>query len=283
VSSRRTLILIAAALVGAVAAYALYTYVGGIEDKANNKAERVKIFKIVQDIPKGTFGDEAFSQGFIKEDVIAKEYRPATAITAASQIDGLVAISDLAANQVVVSNQFVTQQESLSTFSQLLKQNDVAVTVSVDQVRGVAGLLVPGDFVNLLVNGAVAATTSDGAPPPTGGPSAGEVFGQPARFLFQKVQILAVGQTRKLEPGETANTNADGSPTASASSGLITFVVPADAARLIASVDSSSIYLTLVAKDYQPTAIGPLDTAAPLPGESDAQLTPYGPQGRQET
>ena len=138
-SSRRTLILIAAALVGAIAAYALFTYVGGIEDEANDNAERVEIFKIVQDIPKGTFGDEAFLQGFIESDVIAKEYRPATAITDPSQIDGLVAISDLAANQVVVSNQFVSQAESLSTFSSLLKNNEVAVTISTDQIRGVAG------------------------------------------------------------------------------------------------------------------------------------------------
>ena len=65
-SSRRTLILIAAVLVGAIAAYALFTYVGGIEDEANDNAERVKIFKIVQDIPKGTFGDEAFAQGLIE-------------------------------------------------------------------------------------------------------------------------------------------------------------------------------------------------------------------------
>ena len=75
-SSRRTLILIAAVLVGAIAAYACSRYVGGIEDDANDNAERVKIFKIVGDIPKGTFGDEAFAQGLIKEDVIAKEYRP---------------------------------------------------------------------------------------------------------------------------------------------------------------------------------------------------------------
>jgi Flp pilus assembly protein CpaB len=266
-----------------VAAYALFTYVGGIEDKANDQAERVKIFKIVQDIPKGTFGDEAFANGLIKEDVIAREYRPASAITQPSQIDGLVAISDLAANQVVVGNQFVTQQESLSTFSSLLKQNDVAITVSIDQVRGVAGLLVPGDFVNLLVNTTAATTANpDGTPAETPNTD-GDVFGQPARFLFQKVQILAVGQTRKLEPGETANTNVDGTPTASASSGLITFVVPADAARVIASVEGSQIYLTLVAKDYQPTPFGPLDTAAPLPGETGAQLTPYGPDGRPES
>lgn len=276
-SSRRTLILIAAVLVGAIAAYSLFTYIGGIEDEANDNAERVKIFKIVQDIPKGTFGDEAFAQGLIEEDVIAKEYRPATAITNPAQIDGLVAISDLAANQVVVSNQFVSQAESLSTFSSLLKNNEVAITISVDQVRGVAGLLVPGDFVNLLVLEEI--TDAEGQQVDLGS----TVFKSPARYLYQKVQILAVGQTRKLEPGETAATNADGTTATTTSSGLITFVVPAEAAQQIASVSNAGVYLTLVPKDYQPVPIPPLGPVQLLPGEDGAKLTPYGPDGRPES
>jgi len=281
VSSRRTLILIAALVIGALAAYALFTYVGGIEDEANDNAERVTIYKIVQDIPKGTFGDEAFAQGLIEKDVIAKEYRPATAITTPAQIDGLVAISDLPANQVVVSNQFVSQAESLSTFSSLLKNNEVAITISIDQVRGVAGLLVPGDFVNMLVTGA--APAAEPGTPAAEGQSGAEVYSQPARYLFQKVQILAVGQTRKLEPGETAATNPDGTPVASTSSGMLTFALPAVAAQQIASVEGSSFYLTLVPKDYQPTPLPPLDVNAPLPGETADQLTPYGPAGRPES
>ncbi len=278
-SSRRTLILIAAALVGAIAAYALFTYVGGIEDEANDNAERVKIFKIVQDIPKGTFGDAAFAQGLIEEDVIAKEYRPATAITTPSQIDGLVAISDLPANQVVVGNQFVDQAESLSTFSSLLTNNEVAVTISIDQVRGVAGLLVPGDFVNLLVTSTPVepTTPAEGVDPNTPGSEA--VFATPARSLFQKVQILAIGQSRKLEPGETV----DPAAAAGGGSGLLTFAVPLEAAQQIMSVDGASYYLTLVAKDYQPTVLPPLDATGPLPGESADQLTPYGPGGRPES
>lgn len=280
-SSRRTLILIAAVVVGAIAAYALFTYIGGIEDEANDNAERVKIYKIVQDIPKGTFGDEAFAQGLIEEDVIAKEYRPATAINDPAAIEGLVAISDLPANQVVVSNQFVSQAESLSTFSSLLKNNEVAITVSIDQVRGVAGLLVPGDFVNLMVTGAGAATTEGETTDPAGGGTA--VYTQPARYLFQKVQILAIGQTRKLDPGETAATNPDGTPVTSTTSGMLTFALPATAAQQIASVEGGSFYLTLVPKDYQPTPLPPLDVNAPLPGESADQLTPYGPEGRPES
>ena len=276
-SSRRTLILIAAALVGAIAAYALFTYVGGIEDEANDNAERVSVFKIVGDIPKGTFGDEAFAQGLIEEDVIAREFRPATAISDPVEIDGLVAISDLPANQVVVSNQFVSQAESLSTFSSLLKNHEGAITVSVDQVRGVAGLLVPGDFVNMLV--LVENVNTEGETIEIGD----TVFETPARYLYQKVQILAIGQTRRLEPGETAATNADGTPVTSTTSGLVTFAVPADAAQQIASVSAAGIYLTLVPRDYQPTAIDPLDPLAALPGEDPAQLTPYGPEGRTES
>jgi pilus assembly protein CpaB len=283
VSSRRTLILIAAVVVGAIAAYALWAYIGGIEDEANDNAERVEIFKIVQDIPKGTFGDEAFAQGFIEEDVIAKEYRPATAITDPSQIDGLVAISDLAANQVVVSDQFVSQQESLSTFSQLLKNNEVAVTVSIDQVHGVAGLLVPGDFVNIMVSTkAVDAQGNEVAPTPAG---EGQVIWDPSfRFLYQKVQILAIGQTRQLEPGETAATNEDGTPVdQTSSSGLVTFVVPAEAAQRIATASEKGLYFTLVAKDYQPVPLPPLPGSENLPGEEGDRLTPYGPDGRPES
>lgn len=273
-SSRRSLILAAAVLVGALAAYALYVYVDGIEERANDDVERVEVFKIVEDIPKGTFGNDAFDQGLIKADQIAKEFRPASAIESPEQISGLVAISDLAANQVVVGNQFVDQAAALSTFSGLLEDNEVAITVSVDQIRGVAGLLVPSDYVNLLVTSESVAG-AEGAPPPV-------VFGQPASVLYQKVQILAVGQTRTLEPGETAVTNEDGSAVDAGSSGLITFAVPLAAARQIASVPGAQFYLTLVAADYVPAPAPPLDPGAPLPGENGAQLTPYGPAGRPE-
>ncbi|MET0904212.1 MAG: RcpC/CpaB family pilus assembly protein, partial [Acidimicrobiales bacterium] len=157
---------------------------------------------------------------------------------------------------------------------------EVAITISIDQVRGVAGLLVPGDFVNILVTGAAASEGGAAAE----GQGGADVYTQPARFLFQKVQILAIGQSRQLEPGETAATNPDGTPAATtAGAGLITFVLPAEAAQQIASVPGESFYFTLVARDYQPTAIPPLDVNAPLPGETGSELTPYGPEGRLES
>ena len=85
----------------------------------------------------------------------------------------------------------------------------------------------------------------------------------PARYLYQKVQILAVGQTRKLEPGETAATNADGTPAAAATSGLHHLRGarrgrPADrlGRRRRASTSPSCRRTT------SPRPLGPLDTGA---------------------
>jgi pilus assembly protein CpaB len=280
VSSRRTLILLAAVVLGVVAAFALFTYVGGIEDRANDRAERVEVFKIAQDIPKGTFGDEAFRQGLIVESQIPKEFRPANAITDPAQIEGLVAVSGLASNQVVVAEQFVSQAETLSTYSQLLRDDEVAITVSINPVRSVGGLVVPGDFVNILVNTSAPGVTleegEDGETQPVG--ADGQVYDQPARFLYQKVQIIDIDGNRKLEPGETVAAEETEDP--NAGSRLVTFAVPADAAQRIASALNEDIYLALVPPDYQPEPLPPIDVNENLPGETGQQLTPYGPDGR---
>lgn len=287
-SSRRTVILIAAIVVGALAALGLLNYVRGIEDRANGNAERVKVFKIAEPIPKGTFGQDAFDQGLIVTDEIPREFFPASAITNEADIADQVAISNLAANQVVVGDQFVPQAEALVSFSDLLSVADtenpatqeVAITISVDSVKGVAGLLVPGDFVNILIGVEGDATAATDTPVPEGtDPNSVGTYANAHRYLFQKVQILAIGQQRVLSAGETVATDATGNQVTTAS-GLVTFAVPPAAAQRIASVSGGSIYLTLVNKDYEPFPIAPIDPLETLPGESGGQLTPYGPTGK---
>ena len=283
-SSRRWVILAIAVVLGIVAGGLVYNYVQGVEDDVNEEAARVKVFKLAANIPKGTFAEDAVANGWIIEGEIASEFRPATAITDPAQIEGKVAIADLAANQVVVTDQFVSQAAALATTSQLLAQNQVAITISVDQVRGVAGLLVPGDFVNVMVvddealgNAAEGAVDAQGNAIDTGT----DVNLRPdARYLYQKVQILAIGQQRTLQPGETVETNPDGSPVVQ-DTGLLTLAVPVDAAQWIASASQGSLYLTLVAKDYTPVDVGPIAPSPTFPAEDPDQRTPYGPDGQQ--
>lgn len=227
-ANKRTLIVAGAVLAAALAAFANYAYLNSVQDRAYEDAELLKVFTVAKDIPKGLPGEQAIVEEFISSDEIPREFRPATALTDLQTIRGKVALVNLSVGQVVVEGMFVDPKVAQVSFSQRIPAGQVAVTVSVDQVRGVAGLLVPGDKVNLLVN-------VDGS----------------QRFLFQNVNILAIGTSAAPQAGETQAAVNPGS-------NLITFAVPPEAAAKI--VAAGSLYLTLVPPDNQPVAIPPVNT-----------------------
>ncbi len=263
------MILIAAIAVGAIAAFALYSWVQGIEDRANEDAERIPVYKVAQDIPKGLPGEQSIDDGYIVQSEIPREFLPANYTRDLSTIQGKVALNDLSANQVLVEGMFVDPASALITFSERLEEGDVAVTISVDQIRGVAGLLVPGDHVNIMITQSAVEAAVEGELP--------SVYTQPARYLYQQVPIIAIGRSAVPQPGETVDPAA-----AQQGSGTITFAVPSEVAQRIASVDPASIYLTLVPPDYEAVPLPPLPIPEDvLPAEDANRLTPFGPAGRE--
>lgn len=283
-SSRRTLILIAAIVVGALAAFAIFNYVGGIEDRANDNARRVRVIRVAQDIPRGLDGVTARDQGYLDLDAeIPAEFLPSTAVTDVETILTKIAVADLAAGQVLVENMFVDPINAQVTAARRVPTGNVAITVSVDDVRGVAGLIVPGDYVNMMAlpGDNLCGTTAEGEAPAEGAADT-TLFCTPARMVYQEVQVLFVDRSPIPLPGEqTGTTNADGTTSAPANTGLLTLSVPPEAAQRIASVSSDQWYLTLVPTDYVPAPLPPFDPNATLPGEDAAVLTPYGPEGFQ--
>lgn len=228
--SRRTLIVIAAVVLAALAAATTFVYVRGIEDRAFQGAELVEVFVVTKDIPKGLPGEQAANE-YLKAAKVPRNFRPSTALTTLEPLAGKVSLAPLSANTILVEGQFVDPRQAQITFSQKIDAGKVAVTISVDQVRGVAGLLVPGDRVNILV--------ADGGA---------------QRVLFQNVEILAIGSTAAPQPGETAEV-------ANPGSGLITFHVPqAAASRIVfAAQQGGGLYLTLVPSDNQPVEVPPIN------------------------
>lgn len=240
-SSRRTVILIVAVIIGGLASFALFQYVGGIEDRAFDNAERVEVFVVRQDIGKGLPGEQAIDAEMVLADEIPRDFRPGTALTDINAIRGKVALSNLSAGQVVVDGMFVDPRAAFVSFSQRIDPGLVAITVSIDEVRGVAGLIVPGDRVNMIVDS------------PEG-----------KRFLYQNVEVLAIGSSAAPEPGDTGVPPVGGA-------GLMTFAVPPIAAERLAFVADTGIYLTLVPPDNVPTPVPPVN-ADNLFGD---ELTPY--------
>lgn len=281
-SQRRTLILVAAIVIGMVAALLVYNYVNSVEDDAIGDAKLVPVYLVKQKILRGSGGNEA-SLSIVKDNIQTK-FRPDNAITNLEDIAGKVAVTDLVPNQVVVSDMFVDASDprAQASFSERLDQingtDQVAVTINVDSIRGVAGLINPGDYVNISVTEVVqVGNTDDGGANVEGGTTQSDrLFAQQARTLYQKVRVLAVGQSAAPLVGQAADETETTTPV---NTGQITLIVPSKAAAYIMSVPGNQLYLTLVAPDYEPVPQEPIDLNALLPGEDDQQLTPYGQAG----
>jgi len=178
----------------------------------------------------------------VKSGDIPQKYRPTTALTDINQIRGKVALNNLSTGQIVVDGMFVEPRAATVSFAQRIPPGQVAVTISVDNIRGVAGLIVPGDQVNIL------ASAPDGT-----------------RYLYQNVNVLAVGNTPAPQPGDTTATTTQ----TAGGGGLMTFAVPPLAAAKISV--ATGVYLTLVPPGNQPVPVPPVSAGNLFQGP----LTPY--------
>ena len=152
-SSRRTLILVGAILIGVIAALLIYNYVQGIDDRANNNAKLVTVYVAKSDIPKGTAGEQATASKAIDTAQIPQQFKPATAITTTDQLSKKVALFDIPKNSVIVDGHVRRPGDrSQISFRERLTNKDLGG----DEHLGrhgprVAGFLVAGDEVNMAI------------------------------------------------------------------------------------------------------------------------------------
>jgi pilus assembly protein CpaB len=243
VGSRRVLILVVAVALAAVTAFATYSYASSADERANKGAQLVDAFVVKKDIIKGFPGERALDEGYIGKDRIPRKYYPAKAVVDAQTLRGKVALAPMAAGLPVVDGAFVEPRVASESFAQRIDKGMQAITISVDDVRGVARLVVPGDHVNMML------TTNDKDSTQT-------------QYMLQNLEILAVGNSTMLQPGEQAQPNqpAQAGVVQTSASGLITFAVPAqDAAKIALASRVGEIYLTLVPPDFAPAPVPPVN------------------------
>jgi pilus assembly protein CpaB len=249
---KRTVVVAVAVAVGVLASVLSYVFLNGAQQRAYHNAKLVPAYVVAKPIPRALTWSEAVSDGYITTKKVPNEFRPSTAVTNLNSLNGKEADAPFSVGQVVVTSMFVSPTAAANTFSQIIPAGDVAVTVSVDQVHGVANLPVPGDKVDLLVD--VNNTESS---------------------LLQDVSVLAIGQsttantnTAAQSATETASTGSTTNPT----SGLFTFeVTPTDAAKIaLAQQQSLGIYMLLTPPGSSVVAIPSVTQSNLLSGSQNA-------------
>jgi Flp pilus assembly protein CpaB len=260
--------------------------VNGIEDDVEDQYQLTNVLKAAEPVPANTLGEVAIEESLVETGQIPREFLPEGAVLNSDSIRGRVALFDIPPGLAITDGMFVSADEVSVSFRRRLEEpNFTTVTVRVDEVRGVGGLLVPGDEVNIFVGNPleISDETLD-ALIATEALAPDEVFFQPPNYvqnLYQRVHVLAVGDTTVQLPGESV-TNEDGeeeAQTEQVDAGLITFNVPPAAVQKIVSW-LDSVYLSLVPEDYAPDVIEAppvLWTSDDFPGQNADQLTPYGP------
>lgn len=271
VSSRRTLILIGAIVIGGLAAFLTLNYVRGVENENAEKNQLVEVLVAKGPINKGTSADAALAADQISVDRRRRADLPQDVVTRDAEIADQVAAVNLGGGEIITSNMFVADKDLSGSKATSLDKGNVAVTISVEQAAGVAGLIQPGDLINIMAT----VSTDDGdvaSKRPVEAPANGFELKSPAVMAFQNVKVLAIGQSLG-EP--VAKSEGEDAPAAAptAFSGLITVQVPPADAVLLASIRSSALYLTLNRPDYEPVPLPYFNWVQIFSGELG--VTPY--------
>jgi pilus assembly protein CpaB len=235
--SRRTIALVLAVALAALATIALISYVNGLEDKAFEGTEVVKVFVAKQDIAAGVSGDTASQQGLITETTVPAKVRPVSAITSLQEISGKIAAVQIFKDEVIVGARFVAPGAAVKGVLPI-PQGRQAVSVQVASPAGVAGFIQPGDQVSLIAQ--IART------------GAGAAGGNIAKFLLQRIDVLAVG-TRVVSVGAAVQPAGAAQPAADVACCLLTLALtPGQAEQLVFASLNGQLHFTLLPEGSQP-------------------------------
>lgn len=273
---RRALVLLVALLLAGVAAFAVYTFVSGIEADVKEGREQVEVFRASQAVPEGQDGDlfiqtpmwvagtdqvEDVPEGFIRSE---EELR--------ALISGRVAVGPIANNQILTADQWTEVTVDITPLAEMIPSGKQALTISTDQVRGVNGFIQPGDRINAIltvdIEFRLLPENAPGFGVPQEEPAEGEQTTEEqqsetvtlTRYVLQGIPVLAVGRDVRPQEGErqevtvTPAPGTEGEGEAAAPEAPPTVftveVDPEQAERFVYAFENGSVWLTLVPEDF---------------------------------
>jgi pilus assembly protein CpaB len=154
------------------------------EEVSRRQKNQTSVLVAKEDIPKGT----VMESSLFEPKIVPREHLVLQAVTSADRIGGMVAVIPIArGEQIALTKLSFPRQVRRGRGGGLAEATPVgkrAITINVDNVASVAGMVRPGNYVDILAMIPVPRVTPDG-----------KQMSQPATVpLFQNVLVLAVGQ-----------------------------------------------------------------------------------------
>ena len=272
---RRTLVLVVALLLAAVATFAVYNFLSGVEEEAAKDRVYQVVFRTSEGLIEGTQGSAVLEQIRYVESEEETRLVPENVIDSLEELQatltGRVAAGPISGGQVLTTDQWVEITTEIAPLTTRISEGKEAITMFFGAERGVFGYIEPGDRVNVIVTmdleievpvgeeviiGDVQPEEETGATPVTETNTLTKTF---TRYVLQGLPVLAVGT--EVKPDEDApveivapTATAEGEvPAEEAVPGNIVLTLeltPDQAERMVFAQENGSVWLTLVPPSF---------------------------------
>jgi len=184
--NRLKIALVIAVFFGFIAAYGIYNFLGQQQKATESlRAANQDIVVAGQDIAPGTaINDEAIKKGLVKTIPWPKNSIPAGAFSSTQQVIGKVNRVKILANEPILESRLAGEGAGLTV---RLEAGKRALALSVNEIVGVSGFIVPDDRVDLIL------TTV-----PVGAHADAKV----AKIVMQNKRVLSVAQSTEQKDGK---------------------------------------------------------------------------------
>jgi len=215
----RTMMLLIAMGLSVVTALLLWSYTEEQKKKLLRQYQTVEVVVAARDIPPRT----RISADLLATEVVPVQFIQPGAVLTMDEVVGKISLVPIKKGSQILSD-LVVSPEQLGGLSAVLMRGTRAVTIRVDAVRGVGGMIQPGDFVDVFA-----------VLPDQQNPERSWVV-----VPFQNLQVVAVGGRLRIA---TAAEFQQGMmrPEAAGAVGTITLMVDPQTARDLLALNESAI------------------------------------------
>lgn len=234
--SKQKMFLIGGIVFGILAVFMLNSYIQQQRQTVEEEAKRevrgnqTAVLVAKQDLSKGMFIDA----NMLSSEIVPNQYLQPQAVTSLDRINGMITVAQISKGEQITLNKlaYARQQESLASAIPIGKR---AITVNVDNISSLLGMIKPGDYVDVISL----------VPVPMQTPEGKQVTQVGVIPLFQNVLVLAVGQDTGA-PGEGKSGGRSKKEESKEASPLITLALNPQEANIIAFVqEQGKIRLSL--------------------------------------
>ncbi len=196
---------------------------------ANMQSNQTVVLTAKQDIPKGA----AIESAMLDTAVVPNKFVQPQAVTSLGRISGMVTVAEISKGEQITLSKLVNAKQSSGDLAGITPAGKRAVSIAVDSLATLAGMVKPGDYVDVIAMLQLPVQNAEGQ-------TGSQIAVVP---LFQNVLVLAMGQNtgalvRQAGRAEAADTG--GGPT------LVTLALTPQEASFIAFVqEQGKIRLTL--------------------------------------